>query len=478
MLVIISDLHLTDGSSGEIISDSAFRLFRNRVKDMAYDASWRCDGKNCGECRDGDDCRKYYEPIKSLDIILLGDILDMIRSEKWNDAMETVMPWIKPREDDFFTTVTSIVKDILAFNQSSFNLLRGMACDGDVKIPEAMAPAGADKRRNEKIRDEVKGGMVSVNVNIYYMIGNHDWFFYIDDPRMADLRNQVIDALGLANERNKPFPYHRSDNKDVLVLQDVHRVFAEHGDEYDKTNFQTPHRDASSVGDVVVIRLLNAIPAGIKKYLTESPERAGTEEEINTFIKQLREIDNLRPYTLAPAWITQIMQETNLNPEIVNKAIGHTLRTLIRKFAENSMIASNRMLKYELKVANILFGKHFSIRVLSYLIGHTALGKDRLESYKKYAVQMAHDQDKDFFVMGHTHYAEVVPLSNYLETAKGKKTKRSKIYVNTGTWRSVHFKGYEDDSFISYKTMSIAGFFKPDERKHRPFEFWTGSLAM
>ena len=41
MLVIISDLHLTDGTSGETINAGAFRVFRERLSDLAYDASWR-----------------------------------------------------------------------------------------------------------------------------------------------------------------------------------------------------------------------------------------------------------------------------------------------------------------------------------------------------------------------------------------------------------------------------------------------------
>ena len=92
MLVIISDLHLTDGTSGEIISDSAFRLFKNRISDMAYDASWRCDENNM----------EYYKPVECMDILLLGDILDMIRSEKWNNSLDDIMPWTKKRQDDFF----------------------------------------------------------------------------------------------------------------------------------------------------------------------------------------------------------------------------------------------------------------------------------------------------------------------------------------------------------------------------------------
>ena len=77
--------------------------------------------------------------------------------------------------------------------------------------------------------------------------------------------------------------------------------------------------------------------------------------------------------------------------------------------------------------------------------------------------------------MGHTHYAEIVPLSTYIDS-KGEK--RNKIYMNTGTWRALHITGADDKSFISYKTMTIAGFFKNDERKGRPFDFWTGSLAL
>ncbi len=175
MLVIISDLHLTDGSSGEIISDSAFRLFKNRLSDMAYDASWRCDGKNCSECRDGSDCRKYYKPIESLDILLLGDILDMIRSEKWNEALETIMPWTRPSQNEFFATVEKIVTGILDFNQSSLDILKGIAANDDIKIPKEMRPAGLKKKLAEKITDEASPEKVPVKVNIYYMIGNHDW---------------------------------------------------------------------------------------------------------------------------------------------------------------------------------------------------------------------------------------------------------------------------------------------------------------
>lgn len=463
MLIIISDLHLTDGTSGEIISDSAFRLFKNRLSDMAYDASWRCDENN----------KEYYKPIEHVDILLLGDIIDMIRSEKWNNSLDNMMPWTRERQDDFFENIEKITSGVLAFNASSFRILKGIA-EGDIVIPKEMRIANEQEKALEKIKYKASDEKVTVKVDIYYMIGNHDWFFYIKDQRINNIRNRVIDALGLANEKDKPFPYAYNDNKAIQDIQEAHKVFAEHGDRFDKTNYQSPHRDASSVGDVVVIKLLNEIPKKIEEYIRKSEESAGSDEEIKIFIKQLREIDNLRPYSLAPAWISQVLKETKLDGEVVNKAMREALGEVLEKFRSNELITEDRWLGIKMRLAEFV-AEVFSIETLSTVIGHLGFTRDQFESYKQYAIEISKDEDKDFFVMGHTHYAEVVPMNSYVFNDE----KRNKIYINTGTWRSVHFQGEADkSSFISYKTMSIAGFFKPDERKGRAFEFWTGYLAL
>ena len=56
MLVIVSDLHLTDGTTGMRIPPGAFRVFRERLEGMAYDASKR----------EGD----VYKPIREFDLVL------------------------------------------------------------------------------------------------------------------------------------------------------------------------------------------------------------------------------------------------------------------------------------------------------------------------------------------------------------------------------------------------------------------------
>lgn len=69
MLVIISDLHLTDGSSGETINAEAFRVFIESLRNLVERACWRESGK--------------FKAIDRCDLVLLGDIFDVIRSNQW-----------------------------------------------------------------------------------------------------------------------------------------------------------------------------------------------------------------------------------------------------------------------------------------------------------------------------------------------------------------------------------------------------------
>ena len=68
MLVFLSDIHWTDGTSGETIHSGAFRGFVQDLSRMAKDAR-----------------------AKDLEVVLLGDILDLIRSEQW--IKTEVRPW-------------------------------------------------------------------------------------------------------------------------------------------------------------------------------------------------------------------------------------------------------------------------------------------------------------------------------------------------------------------------------------------------
>src|SRR5437660_6276220 len=128
MLIIISDLHLTDGTSGETIRAGAFRAFRESLCELAYDASWRSD--------------KKYVPVDRIDVVLLGDILDVIRSTRWCDAPAEVRPWGNQSLPAFSVTVQRITEDVIEKNKESLDILRSL------HNPEIMSvlPASLDGR--------------------------------------------------------------------------------------------------------------------------------------------------------------------------------------------------------------------------------------------------------------------------------------------------------------------------------------------
>ena len=114
---------------------------------------------------------------------------------------------------------------------------------------------------------------------------------------------------------------------------------------------------------------------------------------------------------------------------------------------------------------------------LATVIHFFTIDKDRFDSYRKYARSMnteVNGRNKFFYVMGHTHYPELVPMSSFSENGQTY----NQIYINTGTWRTLHKTGLYDDSFISYKTMNIAAFYKGNERGGHHFENWTGYLDL
>ena len=74
MLVIISDLHLGDGTTADSIPASAFYLFAKRLRQDAHFAAMNYR-KN--------DPYGNYQPFDELDVLLMGDILDPLHSTRW-----------------------------------------------------------------------------------------------------------------------------------------------------------------------------------------------------------------------------------------------------------------------------------------------------------------------------------------------------------------------------------------------------------
>ncbi len=446
MLVIISDLHLTDGTSGSTISPGAFQLLGERLADLGFSASRRRDGS--------------YRPIQRVDLVLLGDVADIIRSTQW--LQSSVRPWDDPKSPELFEKVSQITGSILRHNEQALGEFRKLAQQG-ISIPEATRegqPVGGQGR--------------PVPVHIHYMVGNHDWFFHLPGENYNRLRRQVAAHMGLATYPDAPFPHEIWESNELVQVMRQHKVFARHGDVYDPFNYEGD-RDASSLGDVIVVELLNRFGVKVSQELGDdlsSSAAAG-----------LREIDNIRPLLLIPVWIDGLLERCCPQPS-VRKEVKRIWDSLADDFLDHSFVRERDTwcpvdivdgLQKALK-----FSRRLSVGWASWIAQWMANSRGvDTSSFSHHALteQDFRNRRAKHIVYGHTHRAEVVPL----DASYADGYVLHQVYFNSGTWRRVHEQTQfapREHEFIAADTLSYLAFFKDDERSGRPYETWTGTLGI
>jgi len=454
MLVIISDLHLTDGTSGQTIKANAFRIFTERVRDMALDASFRQDDT--------------YEPIEQIDILLLGDILDVIRSTTWleeSETGETVRPWSDPSDNAFIEKVKNISDAILACNETSLAHLRKLSTENGLKIPPP---------DDTGTQPDYQKPRLPVTVKIHYMVGNHDWFYHLPSDSYNPLRRNVVEAMGLANDFNTSFPHDPEESEALAEVLREHEVLARHGDIYDPFNF-AEDRDASSLGDCIVVELLNRFPLAVNDLMgAELPQAC---------LDGLRELDNVRPLLAIPIWINALLQKTGVGRREVKKVKG-IWDDLVNDFLRLDFVRDRDSFFNpfdsvdQLEIA-LKFSRGISLATAGGLAAwwNEQMGVGSDAAYTHAVKERAFkNRSARYIVYGHTHDHEIVPL----DVSFQGNQRLDQMYFNSGTWRRVHrlAKVHPDDrEFMAYNVMTYLSFFKGDERKGRPFACWSGALG-
>jgi UDP-2,3-diacylglucosamine pyrophosphatase LpxH len=444
VLVIISDLHLTDGTSGATISPGAFVLFAEWLSDLAAGASQRADGR--------------YRAIERVDLLLLGDILDLIRSTRWLRGT-ALRPWSDLNTPEAATFLRTTTSEILAHNETSLGVLRRMAQEG-LKVPLARAGQSSET--------------VTVPVRIHYLVGNHDWFFHLRGPEHSAIRQAVVRHMGLANRFDVPFPHDPLESDELTEVLRRHKVFARHGDMYDPFNFMGA-RDTASLGDAIVIELLNRFSHQVELEL-------GRDLPTSTLLG-LRELDNLRPTLLAPVWIDGLLERTCPRPP-VRTAVKRIWDHMVDAFLELPFVRAQDTWSPTDLVDSLQGTLRFTRRLsLSWASSITNwLAKIRGGDDPSYYPQaLAEPEFRNrrarAIVYGHTHIAETVPLDASFTDARVL----NQLYFNSGTWRRVHTQtrwAPHEHEFIPTESMTYLAFFQGDERSGRAFETWTGTLAV
>lgn len=421
MLVFLSDIHFTDGSSGETIKPTAFRVFADNLCKLA----------------------ETVNPLEELRVVLLGDIFDIIRSARWLDNGNAIRPWdeASPQQEQL---VNKILQDILTKNNASLVEL-------------------------DKLR--IFANQKRVPFGISYVIGNHDWLV----NRYPSSQNLVATALGLPTATVLPFP--------TEIFESEYKVFARHGDIYDKFN-NTGNRDASSIGDAIVIELLNKYPLVVGNKLDKlvAAGKLGQVERDRIFTL-LKELDNIRPLLDAPSWV--LMVSNRAGSQEARHAITDAWEECVDEFFQVPFIKEQDKFLWpdtiDLLQIALQLSSHTSKKFLEKIVElkERFIADNGEGGYAKaaFAEAKVRSGEAGLVLYGHTHDHLIVPMDQ-VPLAGGSV--QDKIYFNTGTWRKTWNKAsfeYGSREFIGWHVLTYVSIFKPSENGPYSFEVWNGALG-
>jgi UDP-2,3-diacylglucosamine pyrophosphatase LpxH len=455
MLVIISDIHLGDGTTASSISPTAFDLFSSRLNETAYYASFRQDGT--------------YRPIETLDLLLMGDILDPLHSTLWLDTAPGTLNYTRPWTDIHSPTFAGILSEttnaIIDVNRESLEILRRCANGQVVRISPANARGEPDHESRERI---------PINIRIHYMVGNHDWYYHLPGDAFDEIRKTVIESLGLCNDPG-PFPYELKERPGLDELLQSYRVFARHGDCYDKFNFSREMgRNHATLGDVFTMDVCNRYPVEVqRRYGDQLPTGV---------IDSLRRITNVRPALATPLWISgQIRRYAE--SAALERELKKVWDDLCDQFLQLDFVRELDK-AFKLDIVDVLelvlkISKRTSFKTLDDLVVWV---RNKLHESERSLAENALqepaflDNSARFVVYGHTHHHEIVPLDSDGEPPN----EQNQFYINSGTWRSYYdlaVKDPKEQKFVRYQTFTYLTFYKDGERSGRMFEAWSGAYV-
>jgi len=411
---------MTDGSSGETIKDTAFRIFTDNVQKLVDNLK--------------------PKPPEEIQLVLLGDVFDIIRSREWLAVDERPWDVAGPKQE---AIVQKILDGIISNNKDSLTEL-------------------------QKLREW--SGEKNIPFYITYVVGNHDWLI----NRYPACRKAVTTALGMQGS-TAPFP--------TQFFQADYKVFARHGDVYDSFNYMG-NRDASSIGDAIVIELLNKYPELVKKNLAGLVAKGSfTQKEADLITHQLKEIDNIRPILDVPSWVLMVANKTQ--NDAARRVIEQAWTACVDAFFKVPFIKKqDKFLQPDiidfLQIA-LQLSSYMSKKMLEkiFVLKEKLLPEDQAAGYDRHAVEelKVRTGEASFVLYGHTHDYLIIPMD---QAPLPNGTYQDKIYFNTGTWRKTWNKVKFDPSnreFIGWYVLTYVAIFKPSENGPYNFEVWNAALG-
>jgi len=423
MLVIISDLHFTDGTTSNWskgtdlfnIPPKAFRLFLSKISHIV--------GRRKG--------------IENVTFIYNGDIFDLLRTETWFDMSDDHHPWSIPLKKD---VVYEKCNDIL---QSTVN---------HAQNTESLAWLSGT---HDEFQDVWK---VNATVGRVYIPGNHDRIVNLFQPCRTLVRQKLLGKTGGGVFKN------------YYMDQDHHKALVMHGHESDAYNCEfdkngNPKYRDIPIGDPMTTMLFSRL--GYEANQLNIPEEAK---------KRFREIDNVRPTLATIRYVQDIIKDFK-----IEKKVEEMVRQVVKDFEALKYVQAWQKkhdkwnfgfdeadkLQVALRAINLL-GTSLPPGLLEKLANFL---KD--ESCQKLALRQLKSvlgSGLMYCIFGHTHD----PLHIPLYVADGME----RHYLNSGTFRATFSQAFDEREFLRFQRMSFVIIYGPkeyDPDEDTPmYEMWSG----
>jgi len=428
MLVFISDLHFLDETTGKHnLPKSAFEKFLSSVEIHAEKA----------------------KKVKKLKIVFLGDIFDLLRSEKWFEEKEEDRPW-GDKTPKMENRAYSILENIIDKNKETFELF------------------------SKESLKKIFGG---IDVENIYIPGNHDRLCWMLNP----LKEKVTKYLDLDIDNNENFKHYFSDVE--------HGVYALHGHIFDSFNYEgspshtNQDHEIVPIGDPMTTEIFIKIPYKLMQKI----EKANilNEEEKDRLRRNFQEIGNIRPYSATLRWLLYQIKTNESLKETIEDTIDDVIVGFSNlKFVKNwyrhhdkwynplDTVDMIQMCIYCLEKLRI-FSLEKILNIINNTIEKVSKNHD-VEDAQKLLFSL--NNNIHFVIMGHTHFATQRAL--FIDKWESNKT-RECIYLNTGTWIKNYYECGNQLGFIGWKNMNYVIVYTPDEKPNKNnlpvFETWQGT---
>jgi UDP-2,3-diacylglucosamine pyrophosphatase LpxH len=509
VLVVLSDLHFQDIESQKDLAPSDQNVHHTAFVDFLQ---WIAE-EYLDKCRPGTE----------LKLVLNGDIIDFLRTERWFQPEERHTR-VRPYEDHHekgitwedsstFTELDTRADDVLL---EIFDEVTGRRYGADYKdapnietikalsaLRRFRREVGEKGRRLEDIEpypsegdedvkklSEWEGRLRRHGASVQYLFlpGNHDRLVNVSSRLNAALREFFLikNSQGTFSAERFRWDLHEGDYK----------VFLRHGHIYDWTNNEEnlvfQRRDAKKVnysfqwrngyndsklyyntpiGDLITTDLVAYMP-----HLFVQKHRETREDTLLEICRRLRELDDVRPLPAVLPWLYDLTKKPDGTHDealwkeiagVVDTALDNTFfagpQTAQREFFQRWNSTHDRLFFDKSDIFGN--GMAWARRLLK---APSKLFQKTYAFMEKYMVG-SEDNPVPGLIKKYKHpfmgSAQDYYVAGHVHSSSTHFLQKEKVYHCTGTWRTMHSRCLYTPEFKKMKSMNFIYFFRSEERR-------------